>query len=232
MKPDKRIGQYLGAAFLIVAVGSLVSGVLSLWDGTATEVLEQVSENLGRARASILIEVFITSVGIVVLAALLYRVFNQQNKTISLVALGLWIAEAATLAISQVGALVLLPLSQDYVEAGAPASSHFQTLADAMVGLEQRGNQIHMVFFAVGALLWYYLFYQSRYVPRVLSVWGLVSMAGVSIGVVLALAADYVSYLPYVLYIPFEPAIGIWLLVKGINWHETAPQPPSLAQVS
>lgn len=220
MHPTARTARYMGGAFLVVAVGSAVSGVLSLWSGTPTEVLEQVSENLGQARASILIELFVTSVGIVVLASLLYRVFNKHNKTISLVAFGLWLAEAATLAISQVGALALLPLSQEFVAAGSPASSHFQSLAEALVALEQRGNQIHMVFFSVGALLWYSLFYQSRYVPRVLSIWGLASMVLVSIGVVLALATDYESYLPYLVYIPFEPVIGVWFMVKGIPLRE------------
>lgn len=220
MDPDRRIGRYLGAAFLYVFAGSILSDVLgrSLRTGTATEVLEQVSENLERARASILIELLVTSVGIVVLASLLYRIFNQQNKTISLVALGMWLGEAITLAMSKVGAFALIPLSQEYVEAAAPASSHFQTLADTLVALDRRGYEIHMVFFAVGALLWYFLFYQSRYVPRVLSVWGLGAMALLSIGVVLALAADYDSILPYLLYMPFEPAIGIWLMVKGISW--------------
>ena len=225
MNSDKRIGKHLGAAFLVVAAGSALSAALSLWTGTATEVLGQVSENLGQARASILIELLVTSVGIVVLAALLYRVFSKVNKTISVVALGMWIVEAATLAVGQFGAFALIPLSQEYVEAGAPAGSYFQTLADALVAFEQRGNEIHMVFFAVGALLWYYLFYQSRYVPRVLSIWGIASMAVLSIGVVLALAVDYESYLPYALYMPFEPVIGIWLMVKGISRHE-----PSLAQ--
>jgi hypothetical protein len=221
MNPDKRIAKYLGAAFLVVAAGSALSAALSPWTGTATEILERLSENPGQARAGILIELLVTSVGIVVLASLLYRVFSKVNKMISVVALAMWIAEAATLAIGQIGALALIPLSRAYVEVGAPAGSHFQTLADFLVAFEQRGNEIHMVFFAAGALLWYYLFYQSRYVPRVLSIWGIGSMVVLSIGVVLALAVDYESYLPYALYMPLEPVIGVWLMVKGI-----APQPP------
>ena len=98
----------------------------------------------------------VTSIGIVVLAVLLYVVLHKQNKIIALVALGWWLAEAITLAVSTIGAFALIPLSLKFVEAGAPAASYFQTLGDFLYsGVFQLGNDIHMLFYCLGGILWF-----------------------------------------------------------------------------
>jgi hypothetical protein len=51
-------------------------------------------------RASVVAELM-TSVGIVVLAVLLYVVLSVENRTLALVALGLWLAEAIVLAVDE-----------------------------------------------------------------------------------------------------------------------------------
>lgn len=63
----------------------------------------------------------VASAGIIVLTVLLYIVLNKQNKIIALVALGWWLAEAITLAVSTIGTFALIPLSLKFVKAGAPA---------------------------------------------------------------------------------------------------------------
>jgi len=111
----------LGAAFLTVFVASLLSGSLltsAIGSGSISDNLVNISNNLTLMRISILVEL-VTSLGIVVLAALLYVVLHQQNKIIALVALGWWLAEAITLAVSKIGAYALIPLSLEYVKAGA-----------------------------------------------------------------------------------------------------------------
>jgi Domain of unknown function (DUF4386) len=72
----------------------------------------------------------VTSLGIIVLAVLLYAVLNRQNKIIALVALGCWLTEAMALAISKIGASALIPLSLEFVKAGAPEHSYYQTLGE------------------------------------------------------------------------------------------------------
>ena len=79
----------------------------------------------------------LTSVGIIVLAVLLFVVLHKQNKTIALVALGLWLAEAVILAVSKIGAFALIPLSLEYIKAEAPDSSYFQTLSTLFFGIDR-----------------------------------------------------------------------------------------------
>jgi hypothetical protein len=136
------------------------------------------------------------------------------------VALGWWLAEATTLAVSKIGAFALIPLSLEYVKAGAPDSSYFQTLGDFFYyGFDRQGWAIHMLFFCLGGILWYYLFYRSRYIPRALSAWGVVAVSLVSINVMLVLFDRNIELQMVMLapYLVFEALIGPWLMVKGIR---------------
>jgi hypothetical protein len=132
MNIDRRTIRLLGAAFLLVFVASMLSGSLltsATGSGNISDILANIPDNLTLMRISILVEL-VTSIGIVVLAALLYIVFREQYRIVASVALGWWLAEAIVLAVSKIGAFALIPLSQEYVSAGAPESSFFQTLGD------------------------------------------------------------------------------------------------------
>lgn len=76
-----------------------------------------------------------------------------------------------------------------------------------------------MLPFCLGAILFYYLLYKSGAVPRILSLWGLITVPLVLIGLlskVLGYEVPFFLYLPLP-YVPFEFVIGIWILAKGIN---------------
>lgn len=156
------------------------------------------------------------STGIVILAVLLYLVLQQVNKAIALVALGLWLAEAVFFAVMQLGVLSLIPLSVEYVQVGMPANSMYQTLgAFLYTGLYQNGLAVHMWFYCVGGILWYSLFYKSRMVPRVIPLFGLLT---VLVGVVGIAAQLFGEVVPIFVYLPiglFELIIGFWLLLRG-----------------
>jgi hypothetical protein len=221
MNPDAKTARYLGAAFLFVFVASLVTQLpgASRAELGISDLLADIAANVPLLRLSILVELA-NSLGIVVLAALLYVVLRSQSKTIALVALGWWWAEALMLAISKIGTYALIPLSQEFVAAGAPKSSYYQTLADFLYhGIDRQGYLIHVLFFGVGAILWYSLFYRSRFVPRALSIWGLASVSLVVMNSVLVLYDPGIGNQLYLLvpYLLFEPAIGLWLVVKGLR---------------
>ena len=112
--------------------------------------------------------------------------------------------------------LLLLTVSQEYVKAGAPDASHFQTLGTLLLQASDQINSILEIVFSLGALMIYYLFYQSKLIPRWLSVWGL-------IGGILYLAAglfDMFSVDFGILLAPLalqEMVLAVWLIVKGFT---------------
>jgi hypothetical protein len=215
---DARTPRYLGAAFVFQFATSLTAGMLftSILAGSITEVLMNVSSNLGQMRTTIVLEL-LTSVGIIVMTSLLYVVLRDQSRAVALVALGLWMAEAVMLAVKTLGLYALVALSAGYVDAGTPTASSYETLGSLSLGVSQHAGDIGMLFFCLGGLLWYYLLFQSRIVPRLLSLWGLVAVPLVMVATALLVWDRSLdpSFALYALYVPFELVLGLWLLIKG-----------------
>lgn len=214
--------RLLGAMFFIVAVTSILSMALlslTVGSGNISNNLMNISNKAMQVRLSLFIDL-ITSVGIVVLATLLYVNLEKQNRNIALVALGWWIAEATILAVSKMSAYSLITLSLEYVKAGAPDSSYFQTLGILFKDADRLGYTIHLLFFSIGGILFYSLFYKSKSIPRVFSVWGITAVSLSLIGTLLTLFDLDLGMIMYVMFAPnalFELVIGIWLMVKGIR---------------
>ena len=228
MSGSRTVGRLLGAAFLFVFVASIVSSLLLdsvTGSGSVLEMLASIADNLGTMQISILIGLF-TSVGIVVLASLLYAVLYKQQKIVALVALGWWLAEAVLLAISKIGALGLVSLSQDFVAAGAPEASFHQMLGRFLYsGLLKQGDDIHMLFYCLGGILWFYLFLRSRCIPRVLSILGIVIESVGLVGMILLLLSVQVDMLVFYPIAALELIVGVWLLIRG------APAPAKIYQI-
>jgi Domain of unknown function (DUF4386) len=220
MSTSQNAPRLLGAAFLGVVATSLIGGLAPITSttgsGSVSEVLASVAGNVTLTRFAVLGGMF-NCAGIVILAALLYAVLSDQNKTIAVIALGLWWGEAIFYAAYVMGLTALIPLSLDFIKAGSPDSSYFQAVGEFLYGgLCKFGMTALMFFYCSGGLLWYYLFFKSRLVPRALSIYGLAAVSLGMVGIVLELVGNSVPMLVYIPIGPFEIVIGTWLLVRGI----------------
>jgi hypothetical protein len=224
MSSTERTPRLLGAAFLGVVLTSLTSGVLFMsatGEGSVSQVLAHVADNVTLARLSV-VAGMANSVGIVVLAAFLYVVLARHSKVLALIALACWLGEAMFYALQQIGVSGLIPLGQDFVKAGSPDSSYFQTFGDLLYnGLYKFGGTILMFFYCAGGLAWYGLFYRSRLIPRAIPAFGLVAVSVGLVGTVLGLLGNDVPMLAYLPILPFELTIGTWLLLRGTR-HDPA----------
>ncbi len=216
----------LGIGFIAVFVLSIIFAVLlssvtgsQFEEHQISEILVNIELNTSLLRLAIVVEV-INCICIVFLAVILYTIFKNENKILSLIALGWWILEAAILTVMVIGLYGLIPLSEQYLEAGAPENSHFLALGHFLYyGIYDYGFTLHNVFFGMGGMLWYYQFYKSSTVPKVLGFWGLISISIFIIYVFIKLFNPDIplSTLLLVPYIPFEIAIGSWFIYKGIK---------------
>jgi hypothetical protein len=208
MNTDINTIRLLGAAQIIVIVGALITDRLlasAVGSGSISDILVNISKNLTRMRISSLAALGQT-LAIVVLGVLYYVVFYKEYKIIALVALGCFLVAAITSTVGKIGANALIPLSQEFVEAGAPEPSYFQTQGDFLYnGVDRRGYELQMLFTGLGFLLVNYLFYISGYIPRAISIWGLVAICLLLIPTVLALYDR--EFLPgaMILAIPYAP---------------------------
>lgn len=222
MNAEISMVRLLGAAQLLVFAASMLSErllVSAVGPGDISEKMVSISNNLRLVRTSNLLAL-INSIGIIVLGVLFYIVFNSQYRIIALLGLVFFLAEGIILAMSKIGSFALLPLSQEFVAAGSPEASHYQTLGDFLYhGVDRRGYDIHMLFFCAGAILWYSLFMISKSIPVALSVWGL---AGVCLLTIPTLLVLYDSNFERLMllglpYAPFELVLGFWLILKGFT---------------
>ena len=223
MDVDANTIRLLGAAQLLV----FMSGVLSerlfasvVGSNGTSDMLVNISRNVNRMRIGNLFAL-VDNLATIVLAVLFFIVFSGQYEIIAFVALGFFFVEAITGAVSKIGGYAVIPLSQEFVEAGAPEPSYLQTLGDFLYyGIDRQGFNIHNLFFCLGGILWYYLFLRSGYIPQALSIWGLTAVILLLVPVLLQLNDRRFTH-PIMavglLYVPFELVLGLWLIVKGFD---------------
>jgi hypothetical protein len=214
---NKNISKLLGAAFLLQAIASLVATFLLtplIVPDNITASMTNIANNVLQMRASIVGEM-IAVIGIVMLGTLLFITLKEQNKKIALVARGLYLVTAAIIAVSRVATFALLRISQESVVAGHP--DYLQTLGNLAYELQEFGYFLHMLPYTLGAGLFYYLFHKSGYLPRVISIWGLIAAPLAFIGSLFDHLGLPVSMLVFLPNLPFDLAVGVWLVVKGIR---------------
>lgn len=218
MNSDKKTPRFLGAAFILQAVASAAAGLILLQPLIASDdivdTMINFANNILQVRTGIVMEM-ITVVALVVLSVLLYVTLKKQNLKIAFVALGLRLTEVALLAVSRIATFALLYTSQAFVLEGHPA--YLQTLGNLLYESQEFAYSLSMLFFTLGGTLFYYLFYKSRYIPRVLSLFGLIAAPLAFIGTVIELFGYVVPLVVFIPNLPFELTIGLWLIIKGIS---------------
>ena len=124
-----------------------------------------------------------------------------------------------------VSLLSLGTLSQRYANAGAGNAgvadlASFQAIGDMLRSAHDHASVAGVFAFVLGAFLYYYLFYQSRLIPRWLSGWGIVASVLMLAACVLALFSDSPVTGYVLLALPIgvqEMVLAVWLIVKGFS---------------
>jgi hypothetical protein len=218
MDTGNRVSRILGLAFVLQFVTSVISGFALnsalIVPGGTIESMINIADKPNLMRLYIVVDM-VTAMGIVFLGAMLFITLRKHGEKIALVALGLYILEAALLAVSRGEAFSLIHISQTSVLEGHP--DYLQTMAAlAIEAMDFVGLTLHVLVFGIGAILFYYLLDKSRLVPRALSLWGLITVIPVLIATLLAILGIEAPEWVIIPYVPFEFVIGLWILIKGI----------------
>jgi hypothetical protein len=107
----------------------------------------------------------------------LYPILRKYNRALALGSVACRVVENVFVLIGTLSLLALLTVSQQSLAPGATAPSSFQATGDALLAVwDWALGFVGMLAFCIGALMYYYLFYRSRIVPRWMSGWGLVAI--------------------------------------------------------
>jgi len=210
-----------GVLFIVATVVGILSLPL-LGPVNATNYLVDVSTNANQVATAALL-LIIGGAAAPGIAISLYPVLRKYNAGLALGSVCFRVIEGVFYILAPIILLELITLSQQFVKAGAPDSSYFQTLgALVYAGNRWVGNVASLLAFTIGALLIYIIFYRTKLVPRWLSGWGIVaailgmlSCVLVLVGLIAPFGTEQVVIAIPML--PQELVLAAWLIAKGFN---------------
>ena len=221
MKAYRKTAIFVGAFFLIAMAASLVGGVAFIEPFlSAADFLSAVSENQNQVITGVFLEL-INGLAVLGIGVLMFPVLKQFNETIAVGYLGFRIIESVFCCLIVVSPLSLIALSQAYSQAGAAEAAGFQA-AGALSIAERAGvaGLLIPVFLGLGALLFYSALFQSRLLPRFISVWGFIAavlILALNFMITTGIEMGNVAMIFALPIITNEIFLGIWLIAKGFN---------------
>jgi hypothetical protein len=177
-KISNKTRAVLVGVLILVAYGVLISGITD-------------------SRVVVMIADLISGLSVIGIAALLYPLFKNEYKKLSLAYLSLKIAEGGLMIFA--GVLILHP--------------DLAYMKDIIY------KTLHLYFFIAGGFMLYFLLFKTQLVPKFISIWGAAGIFALFISTALALFGISHPVLEafLLLIITNEVFLAIWLMVKGFK---------------
>jgi hypothetical protein len=223
MNTYRKTAISVGVLFLIALVFNIVATNIYRPILNAPDYLVNVYPNRSLVTIGVLID-FICAPAMILIPIMLFPLFKIFNERIAIGYVVFRLLEGILHIFLAINSLSLINLSQDYINSAAPDVSTFQVLGNSIHSNIEWATLLYIIVFTLGAILFYYLLFSSKLIPRWLSVWGLVAAIFLSTGALLYMFGMF-STTPLMKAMAFfAPPIGlneivlsIWLIVKGFN---------------
>ncbi len=218
MNSTRKIAVITGVIFILATVLVFVADALT--PGlTGTDYLTRFSAHTNQVAAGAL-AYLVTAFASGGIAIAMYPVMKESNAGLALGSVVFRALEAAFYMIEVVCLLALRALGQQFTAAGAADRTSLQAIGNLLVSFRDQAALVAVFAFCLGAFMYYYLFFQSRLIPRWLSGFGIVAIILMMAACVLALFSGnrITSYIPLAAPIALqEMVLAVWLIVKGFN---------------
>ena len=126
--------------------------------------------------------------------------------------------------------LLLIIVAHQSSGSSPSPGSQASSLGDLLVRAGDPITAVRDIVFSLGALIFYYLLYAARLIPRWLSGWGIAGTIGyLAAGVIAVFSTE-----PFALLLPLalqEMVMAVWLIAKGFNTNAIADLTPPHAAV-
>lgn len=158
------------------------------------------------------------------LAFILFPILKKYNDSLAITYVGFRIFESMMLIVALLCPLILISLSQEFIQSGTLDTSYFETLGVLLKETREDWSLLVLAFFhPLAAMPFYYFVYKTKLVPNFLSVWGFFAALLVLVDQVIlesfGLGLGRISGNP-ITGIPMglnEIVLGIWLVIKGFT---------------
>jgi hypothetical protein len=214
-----RLAGFLLLAVIVVALGSGVVLSHVAGSGTFAETAKRIaaSEHLYRAALSAAV---VVSLGSALLAFALYATLKPVNSLLAQLAMIFTLEDSFLALVVRMCAFVRVHLYLSAQGAGVqpiPA----QSLADLVRSIADTTENLGGICFGIGSFLFFYLFFQSRYIPRALAALGLCASAiWTSLYFVNLIFPEQHAFFQYICFVPMvlaEVSTGFYLMLFSIK---------------
>jgi hypothetical protein len=200
-----------------------VAGILSLtFTGPILERPDYLTQVSTDPNQIVIGALFVLTMGLALamVPVMMFPILKRSNEALAVgYLLFRGALEPATYLALAIGWLILPSISQELIKAGAANASYFQSLGKVVLQAQDQIGHVLTIIFILGALMFYYVLYQSKLVPRWLSGWGLFAAIPYFVYGVLSLFTlpGPMGSMPMVVVLPMavqEMVLAIYLIVK------------------
>ncbi len=210
-----------GVLFIIGTASGVLSVAVggSIWN--APDYLLRLSANEDLISLATMLQ-FIMGISCAGISVALYPILKKFSEGLAIGAVGFRLIENMLQILKAVSMITMLALSQEFIRAGSPTTSYFQSAGEIITTASDWMVGAALICFSIGAAMYYIAFYQHRLVPRWLSGWGLISVTLVTIASVMVMfgVIPYFGTIQAAANLSIfaqEMVLAVWLIAKGIN---------------
>jgi hypothetical protein len=217
MNSNRKTATIVGVLYIIGTVAGVLSVIVSWGFLDAPDYLNIVASNASRAQFTALL-ILAMGLPLAMVSAMMFPILKRQNEAL---AVGYVIFRGAletfTYIVAAICWLLLVVVARQYVDSGDVATSQLGSLGILLVkAIDPINAAVMDIVFGLGALMFYYLLYQARLIPRWLSGWGIVAAIPYLATGLIAMFSTQLTILMIPLALQ-EMVMAVWLIVKGFN---------------
>jgi hypothetical protein len=222
MNKDRKTAIIVGVLLIACTAATILSMTLLNPVLDDPEYLTRLAGNGNLAIVGAILE-FIWAATAMGIAIWLYPILRKHNEALTLGSVVFRVVEGVFVFVGTLGLLSLLTLSREFMKSGMTEASSFHAMGLTLLAVRHWTlDGIVLIAFCVGALLYYWVFYKSKLIPRWLSGWGFLGAAlSLAVSVYSLFNPDFVVSWVHTLFnapIAFQEMVfAVWLIVKGFN---------------
>ncbi len=216
IKSIKKTATFAGTAYFVIIITSVLSIAIGpyklMTEGDVLKTIANITSNQALFRIGIVYEVLMYT-GVIALSVALYQLLKIVNKAKALTALLCRFGEAIMGVLTVIGSIVTLYLiNSDFT------TETIQKTVGVIFEIKGALMSMLMVFIGVGSVIFCWLFYKSRFIPRWLSVVGIAAFFFVLLESLVQMLVPMNDWIfPGASAILFEIVIGLWLMIWGVK---------------
>jgi len=225
-RSKQKSAKFSGCIFIFILISSILYAALILYKLIVPGNIIATANNIMANEILIRIAIaynLILSVMVIVLAVSLFTILESVNRHLALSALFLKLAEAFIIIVFTIGMFVILQLIGMKPYLTSLELEYFKAFVGLFFNKYITIFNISAVFLGLDFIIFFYLFFKSKYIPKILAGFGIVSYTLILIySMINIFSFEFPDILTIqiICAVPscvFEAIIGFWLIFRGIK---------------